>query len=434
LSRNYVGARRQAQARQAEDAWARLAAGLDGTDLRDVQDQARRDPAVAQLLKRGRDNGRIRAAARDLAAVPDDGRPEPAGAALDGFKWARSWGAYLTAIKDKSDPQGARAAIQRLRDSRPRNAMSERIPAEGGFLVPERLRQQVLSYMMGSIVRPRSTVIPLDSQRVPVPTLENPSQASSAQALGGLTFSFTEEGQAIPASVPNFGRVVLEAWPDKALLQNVPNELLADSPAFTDFFLPQLIAKGLAWHVDDFAIYQGTGVGQPQALVNAPGAVAVTRSDPSGFHVSHLDVVTMLRNLHPASKCTATWLASEDMFDQLLELYEIIGTAPSGQDIPPPGTLKFNSESGRWELLGLEIVANDHQPALNTAGDLMLADLSLLLLGERDSMAVEVAPHTGFAADTSQIRIRYRWDSRFWPQSTITLANGKVTSPLVVLH
>jgi HK97 family phage major capsid protein len=312
--------------------------------------------------------------------------------------------------------------------------MSERVPAEGGYLVPERLRSQVLNYMMPSIIRPRATLLTLDSARVPVPILDNPSQASSAQALGGLTFSFTEEGTAIPASVPNFGRIVLEAWPDKALMQGVPNELLSDSPAFTDYFLPQVIAKGLAWHIDDYALYQGTGTGQPQALVNAPGAVAVTRNPPSGFNIGHVDIVTMLKNLHPASKCTATWLASEDVFSQLLELYEITGSAPSGQDIPPPGTLKYNSDSGRWELLGLEIIPNDHQPAAGTAGDLVLCDLSLALLGERDAMTVEVAQQAAFANDTSHIRIRYRWDFRFWLQSSITLTNGKVVSPLVVLH
>jgi len=369
-----------------------------------------------------------------LAAVQSPG-PAPLAAKLDKLPWAASWGSYIAAIKDKSDPQGARAMIRRLmEDNRPRNALGERVPAEGGFLVPTRLQGQVLSYMMTSIIRPRCSVIPMNAISVPIPVLENPSQASGNQALGGLQFNFTQPGAAITATVPDFSRVALESWSDKALLQSVPNELISDATPFTEVFLPETIAKGLSWHIDDMAIYQGTGVGQPQAIANAPCAAAVTRSDPSGFHVSHLDVVTMLKNLHPASKTTATWLASEDMFDQLLELNEIVGSAPTGQNITPPQTLKFNSDSGRWELLGLEIIANDHQPAINTTADLMLCDLSLLLLGELGQMTLEIAPHSGFANDTSSIRVRYRWDARYWPQSTITLANGKVVSPLVVLH
>jgi HK97 family phage major capsid protein len=410
-----------------------------GTVPADDEDQDQAAAHAGRHIRFERGQVRTVAAARGrwpaLPVAALDGEP-PIGAQLDHFPWARSWRSYLTVIKDRADFQGARAAIRKVMDgARPLNAaLSERVPAEGGFLVPERLRSQVLNYMMGSIIRPRCTVLTLDSERVPVPLLDNPSQASGAQALGGLTFSFTEEGAAIPASVPNFGRIVLEAWPDKALMQNVPNELISDSAAFTDYFLPQVIAKGLSWHIDDYALYQGTGTGQPQALVNAPGAVAVTRNPPSGFSVGHVDVVTMLKNLHPASKCCATWLASEDVFSQLLELYEIVGSAPTGQDIPPPKTMLYNSDSGRWELLGLEIIPNDHQPAAGTVGDLMLADLDLLLLGERDSMVIEVAPHAGFGSDTSHIRVRHRWDSRYWLQSSVTLTNGKVVSPLVVLH
>lgn len=413
LSRNYVSATRSAAV------WNQAAA--DAAPMRSGLPYPR--------------PGRIVAAAQNVPDLADDSQAEPLGAKLDRYPWAATWGSFVAAIKDKSDPQGARSVVRRvMEDNRPRNALGERVPAEGGFLLPQRLMNQVLAYMQTGIIRPRCTVIPMNGISVPIPVLENPSQASGNQALGGLTFSFTQPGAAITATAPNFSRVALEAWSDKALMSAVPNELLADATPFTEHFLPQTIAQGLSWHIDDQAIYQGTGVGQPQSLVNAPGAVAVTRSDPSGFHISHLDVVTMLKNLHPASKATATWLASEDMFDQLLELNEIVGSAPTGQNIAPPQTLKFNSDSGRWELLGLEIIANDHQPALNTTGDLMLADLSLLLLGELGQMTLELAPQAGFGSDTSLIRIRYRWDCRYWPQSTITLANGKVVSPLVVLH
>ena len=320
-----------------------------------------------------------------------------------------------------------------MTDSRPRNAMSERVGSEGGFLVPERLRSQVLSYMTAAIVRPRSIYVPMDSERVPVPLLDNPSQASSAQALGGMTFSYVQEGAAFPATTPNFGRVVLEAWKVGGYLQSVPNELMTDSPAFGDF-LARIIAKGLSWFEDDQMLYQGTGVGQPQALVNAPGGLAVTRNTSS--KVQHADIVTMLKGLHPASKETATWLLSESAFDQLLELYEVIGTPPSGQDIAPPQTLKFNSQTGEWELLGLPCAVNDHQPAVGSVGDVMLCDFgSAYLVGDRGEMTVEVASlGAGFINDTSGIRVRHRVDGRLWPQSVITLTTGQQASALVVLH
>ena len=81
--------------------------------------------------------------------------------------------------------------------------MCERVGTEGGFLVPEVLRSQVLFYMMTAIVRPQATVLPMSSLRLPVPVLDNPTQSGTTQALGGLTFWFAEEGAAIGNS-PGF--------------------------------------------------------------------------------------------------------------------------------------------------------------------------------------------------------------------------------------
>ena len=358
----------------------------------------------------------------------------PAAAELDRFEWARSWSSFLAAIRDKDDRQGARAAIAKVQASRPRNAaLGERVPGAGGFLVPWRLLEQVLAYMQPSIIRPRATVVPMEAYRVAAPILDNPTQASGAQALGGMAWNFTPEGQPITATTAQFGAATLEAWPDKALLKNVPNELLADATAFTESFLPQVIAKGLAWHIDDVAIYQGSGTGEPQALVLAEAAVTVTRNTSS--KVLDLDVVTMLKSLHPASKRTATWLASEDVFDQLLDLYFLpSGSTPtSGVPTAPSGVM--TCVNGRWELFGLELLPNDHQPAVGTPGDLVLADLALLLLGELGELTVDVSSKgSGFATDTSNLRFRYRWDSRFWLQQPVTLANGKITSPVVILQ
>lgn len=374
-----------------------------------------------------------RASDRKPVTTTPVGFADPLGAKLDRFPWATSWGAFLNAIRDPRDEEGAQAVIGKVLASRPqpRNALTERVPSEGGYLVPERLRQQVLSYMTSGIVRPRATLVPMDSERTPIPALDNPSQASSAQALGGLTFSLVQEGQAYPVSTPNFGRVVLEAWKLGAYMTGVPNELISDSPAFGDF-LARVIALGYEWELDDLFLNTGTGVGEPQALVNAPGAYAFSRGTSS--KVLHADIVGMLKALHPASKASATWLLSESAFDYLLELYELASTGAAA-DIAPPQTLVYDPIGKCWRLLGLEVQVNDHQVAIGSVGDVMLCDLGLFLVGERQEMLVEVAPlGAGFINDTSGIRIKARVDGRYWPQSTFTTTTGQSVSPLVILH
>ena len=290
-------------------------------------------------------------------------RPDAPGAVLDGQEWARSWPAFMRAINDPNDSR-ARTFIANA-------AMGERVGTEGGFLVPEVLRSQVMAYMTGAIVRPRATVYPMSSLRLPVPFLDNASQASSAQALGGMTFAFAEEGAAITTSSPNFGRLVLEARKLAAYLQNVPNELVNDGAGAFGDFLARTIAAGLAWVEDDYFIgTNGTGVGCPQSLINAPCAVGIDRNTASD--VLFVDIVAMFKALHPASKqmgltpgvTSVAWLLSASAMDQILEMYY----NPTGTEVVAPSgwfSMGDGQEIGP-SLLGLPAIVTDHQPAAGT--------------------------------------------------------------------
>ena len=353
-------------------------------------------------------------------------RPEAPGARLDGQPWARSWPAYLRSVFDPEDAS-ARTFIA--------NAMSERIPAEGGFLVPEILRSQVFSYMPSAAVRPRATVLPMSSLRLPVPTLENPSQASGNQVLGGLTFAQVEEGAAIPASNPNFGRIVLEARKFAAYLQNVPNELVNDGAGAFGDFLAKVIAKGYAWFEDDQFIYNGTGAGQPASIFNAGCAIAVTRTTSST--VVYADIVTMHKKLHPASKAAAStaWLVSNSAYDQLADLFYPAVVASTTTPITPPMLIMGGADGKGPTLAGIDLIVTDHQPALGTEGDVILADLSNYLIGDRMELTVERSQQgPGFIYDTSNFRIRSRVDGQYWIQTATTTEAGQNVSPVIVLN
>lgn len=397
-------------------------------DAMDAAAAEARYPGFGRMMNLGGPSPvpRIMARARfgvPQAPPPSGDDPEPYGAALNGQRWARSWGAFLNALR--TDPKAVYSAI--------RNAggpWTERRLSEGGALVPENLRQQVLFYLSDSIIRPRAMVIPAETLRTGLPSLSNFDQSGGQQGLGGIEFSFVPDGAEIPATAARFDKVVLEAQKVAALITGVPNELLADASESMGDLLGRVIALGYGWFLDDLAI-NGTGAAEPLGLMYSPAAYEAHRNTAS--EVLHQDVVGMLKALHPASKRTATWLASEDTFDYLLEEYELVGSGTDGV-VPPPNTLRFNSRSRQWELLGVPLLATDHQPGLGTAGDLVLADLGLMVIAERQAMEVEVSSTgAGFPEDASQVRIKGRMDMRYWPQQTYTLRNGKTCSPLVVL-
>lgn len=289
--------------------------------------------------------------------------------------------------------------------------------------------------MTRAVIYPRCTRLPVTTLRTGVPVLDQVSAASGAQQLAGIRFGVVEGGAVFPATSPMLARLTLEVSKFGALIRGIPDELLDDASEAMGVLLGQVIGMGYAWFVDDLC-FHGSGVGEPEGLLNAAAALDVTRAPPGGLHVGHADVVAMLAALHPASKDSACWLISNDLFGQLLALYEIVGTAPAGQDIPPPGSLRFDSRSGQWELLGLPAAVTDHQPAAGTRGDLMLADLSLYLLAEHGAMSAELSSKgPDFAAGATSVRLRGRLDGRFWPRAAggYVLADGSAASPLVVL-
>jgi HK97 family phage major capsid protein len=345
---------------------------------------------------------------------------EPPGAALDKEPFAVSWAAYLKAIRTDEAAQGVIS-----------NAWKERVPSEGGFLVPWQLQEKVFAYMSEAAIWPRAMVLTMGDYRLGLPYLDAPSQADGAQALGGITFEITPENEAISTSNPKFGVTFLEAQKLAALISPVPNELPEDAAAAFDDLFSRIVGMGLAWQLDEL-FFNGTGVGEPQGILVSPAAVQPERVN-SGDAPVLADAVAMLKALHPASKKKALWLASEDVFDALLDLYLAVGS-PTNAAVAPSEWLVFNAALGCWTLLGVPMEITDHQPPAGTAGDLVLVDPSLYAIGSREMMTVDVSKAgPTFIADASAYRIRTRVDGRFLLQQPVTLANGKVTSPLVVL-
>ncbi len=375
------------------------------------------------------------AAVSAAGGLPPRGRYDARapGAVLDCFPWASSWSKFIAAIESDSS---ARAAIVNA-------AMSERIPSEGGALVPEHLRAEVMLYIEEAIVRPRSLVIPMDSLRVPLPVVDNTSEASNAGVLGGMTFAITEEGQAIPASSAGLSRVVLTARKLAGLLQKVPNELIDDGGAAFDSFAGPAVGRGFAWAEDDLYI-NGSGAGEPEGLISAACAVSVTRASSNAVSVA--DVAGMWTRLAAPSmqSGTAVWLCSPKVVGQLGQMYLTgVGQAWNGSalvaanmPVSVPEWLLGTAPDGGWRLAGLPLIVTSHLPDLGSPGDLCLADFSWFAVGDRQALTAErSAAGEGFISDESDLRFTARIDGRWLIRSPVTPSDGsQTTSPVVILH
>lgn len=346
--------------------------------------------------------------------------PTAAGAAVDNL--FNSGVDYIQTIWHKATPTNDLA--ERL--GQLRNAASSVSPSDGGFLVPETLRSQLLQIALEeAVVRPRATVVPMDSARVPFPMIDTTTNQGSV--FGGMVAYWGEEGAALQDSSPKFGRVVLDA---KKLtgLSAVPNELLQDSIVSFAALIESLWPKALAFSEDN-AFMTGSGVGEPLGFRGAPNAAAVTVTRANSNKIGYPDIVGMYARMLPSSLGNAVWTCSPDALPQLLQMSLSVGTGGNSVFVvnaagPIPMT-----------IFGRPLIVTEKGGILGSRGDLAFTDMSYYLVGDRQTMTADSSTDYNFGSDKTTFRIIQRVDGRPWLQSPITPANGSsaTLSPFVEL-
>lgn len=331
-----------------------------------------------------------------------------------------SIGEYCQAIREEARPSSLKNRadlLRKLENVRSfQNSFGSEDPGAGGFLIPELMRSELLQLALEqAIVRPRATVIPMSTLRVPVPTVDDTSHVSSL--FGGVTFYWAEESASITESQAQFGRIVLDAKKLTGFFK-VPNELLADAPAFSGWFDTR-IPQGLAW-AEDVAFIGETGAGTPEGFVGSPAYVKVTRTGTFNW----ANLTSMYARMLPASLPNAVWIAAIDTFPTLAQLtLSTPGIWMGGYGAPPAASAPPVS------IMGRPVIFTEKTPAAaGTSGDLSFVDLSYYLIGDRQAVAVSSSEHFAFQNDQTAYRIIERVDGRPWLQQALTPHNGSTNT------
>ncbi|MFD3640965.1 phage major capsid protein [Streptomyces griseus] len=328
---------------------------------------------------------------------------------------------YVSSIWHKNTTAEAAEKVALLR-----NAASSVSPADGGFLVPEVLRAQLMQIALEkSVVRPLATVVPMDSARVPMPIID--STTNQGSVFGGMIAYWGEEGAMLQDSNPKFGKVELDA---KKLtgLSAVPNELLQDSIVSFASLIETLWPQALAFS-EDQAFMAGNGVGKPLGFLGPKNksAVAVTRGTTS--KISYVDIVNMYARMLPSSLGNAVWVCSPDALPQLLQMSLTVGTGGNSVFV-------VNASAAiPMSIFGRPLIISEKAGQLGARGDIAFVDLAYYLIGDRQTMTADSSTDYQFGSDKTTFRIIQRVDGRPWLQSAITPANGSTNklSPFVEL-
>jgi HK97 family phage major capsid protein len=401
----------------------------------DVQLKELMQAEMAKFLKDNALPGETPVLRPNLApAVGNKGQrhnPNAPGAALDAVYNAEfgSAGEFFRAVyRDEAGGGSAkvRDQVQKLRNA---SQMGSAVPGDGGFLVPEVLRAQLLRLSLETaVVRSRAMVIPMDSLRVPFPAID--STTNSGSNFGGVTCYWTSEGSTLTASIPQFGRIVLDAKKFTAYTA-IPNELVQDSVISVDPLVNEIFPTAMGFQ-EDYAYINGAGAEQPAGVLNANAMITQAKETSQvASTIVWENVVKMYSRMLPQSIGSAVWLCSPDTLPQLYTMGLAVGTGGG------PIFMGFGDgpNAPSMSLLGRPLIVTEKVPALGSQGQLAFLDFSKYLIGDRMAMSAARSTDYLFGQDMIAYRIIQRLDGRPWVQSAITPANGSsnTLSPYVQL-
>lgn len=293
-------------------------------------------------------------------------------------------------------------------------SMVEGVPDLGGFSVPEEYASFLLDKSLESeIIRPRATVYPMHALTRKAPAFDNSDRSDGL--FGGFSGQWLAEGE---TGVKQEGKLRLLTLTAKKLacFTQASNELLADGVGFEEQ-LGNALIKALGWFLDHSFI-NGTGNGQPLGILRDPALITIGKesNQPAGT-ITYNNVVAMFARLSPASFNNAIWIANSSTITQLLSLTMTIGTG--GVHVPV-----LKEESGKFTLLGKQVIFTEKCPPLGAKGDLILADLSQYAIGMRKEISLDRSNVPGWLQDLSDFRIIARVDGKGMWEKPITPKNG----------
>jgi HK97 family phage major capsid protein len=306
---------------------------------------------------------------------------------------------------------------------------NESIDAEGGFLVRPEFADGILqrTYEEGQVTS-RCQTIPMSSNRLTLNALDEDSRATG-QRYGGIQVFRLAEANAYTASQPKFKQLTLTA--NKLIgLMYATDEILEDTNALASWASTNF-PKAFAFQLDDEAI-NGTGAGQMLGVLPSGAAIvqAIEGSQATATIVTN-NILKMFSRLWAPSRQNAAWFINQDVEQQLYSL--TLGSGTAVELLYTPAGYKMNgSEYGT--LMGRPVIPIEQCATLGTQGDIILADMTQYLLGQKAGLKADSSIHVQFLTGQQVFRWTLRNDGQpIWKKPLTPYKGSSTLSTFVTL-
>jgi HK97 family phage major capsid protein len=282
--------------------------------------------------------------------------------------------------------------------------MEELDDPTGGYLVPPEYRNQIIDASLeDAIIMPRATKIPMASNRVSIPFIQDTTHASST-VFGGVVLYRTAEASQYTASNIKVGRIELSLHSLTGMVV-VTNELLEDSPISLEPILVNKFGQALTF-VQEKDFLRGTGQGQPLGILNAGATVSVAAENAqTATTLNFQNVVKMYARFRGTN---GVWMINHDVLPQLCTMSLAVGSAAIPVYLPANGA----ADAPYGTLMGLPVFKTEHCSTLGTVGDIVLADWRQYYIGTKGGVKTASSMHLRFDYNEMVYRFQVRYDGQ----------------------
>ena len=303
------------------------------------------------------------------------------------------------------------------------NAYGPNVPAEGGYLIPEEVRADIMTRALeGAVVRPQATVVPLNTGKMKWPV--NDMTTEVGEVYGGIQFAWLDAGETFTETSGTFGMLSLEQH-KLGGLASIPNEVTRFIPALETWIrdkMPQGIRE-----FEDRAFMSGDGVGKPLGGLHANNPALIVVNGETTQPVATLtwvNILAMYARMLPESYASAEWDITPDALPEIFSMALPVGTGGSA--------VMFGEGAGPGRLpmtmLGLPIRWTRKAPAvLGTQGDVSLVDWKQYTIGDALAIQFDTSEHSSFRSDKTDFRILEHVDGQPSLLSALTPQNNGPT-------
>jgi len=304
---------------------------------------------------------------------------------------------------------------------------TEAVGTDGGYAVPPAMSSTILAELEDEdslLARASTDIIATNSMTYPKDEATPWGTTGIISEWEGEGGTHTERKPSLKTSTINANKLVS--------MVKVTDELLEDASALNSY-VSRKAASAIRFKTD-LALNQGDGVGSPLGFRDAPGTIAVARTDTN---VAELEVRSMWVRLYGPWRKNAVWLANQDVETHLMVMQGLVKNDAGTENVGgypiylPQGGY---SASPFATLFGRPVIYTQTCDAVTNKGDICLVDMTQYRAVQKGGMRADSSIHLHFDQDITTFKFVMRVGGQPMWESAISPRSGSVTlSGFVVL-